>query len=494
MDYTEKEVRAVVLACYISGFIAPLLSTMMNLSLVNIGEDFDIGSHDLAYVNSAFLLTSVIFMVPFARLADIIGKKKLFVIGLSIIVVGCFVACLAPNFWFVVIGRGIIGIGSASLATVSISMLTDVTPLQKRGTVMGYSTMFIYMGLSLGPVIGGALNDLIGWRLLFLLTVPLAAISIALITTGFKGEIQPHPDGVFDTKDAVLYGIAILLSMAGVMNLPATWAIVSLVVGVIFMFIFVRTQIGNANCLLNMGLFKNWQFTGSCVASFMSYASSYSISFFLALYLQSIGQLSSTEAGLVMVTQPLVQCICSPIFGKLTDRVRNKVVLPTVGMVLTCVSLSIYITYTLDTPVYMTVVAMIIGGIGFAMFSAPNTTLIMSSVSRDHSSEASGVLAVMRQAGMMVSMGVAMLFITIIMGSMDNLRPETYQTFLDVMRYSFIASLVMCIIGTITSALRGPKSPVGNRGRCSHFGDSWKISVLPKSYSQHNLYGIPKKI
>ncbi|MBQ7621421.1 MAG: MFS transporter, partial [Candidatus Methanomethylophilaceae archaeon] len=135
MGYSEKEAKAVVLACYISGFIAPLLSTMMNLSLVNIGEEFDVGSHDLAYVNSAFLLTSVIFMVPFARLADIIGKKRMFIIGLTIVVIGCFVACLAPDFWFVVIGRGIIGCGAASLATVSISMLTDVTPKNRRGTV-----------------------------------------------------------------------------------------------------------------------------------------------------------------------------------------------------------------------------------------------------------------------------------------------------------------------------------------------------------------------
>ena len=458
MGYSEKEARAVVLACYISGFIAPLLSTMMNLSLVNIGEEFDVGSHDLAYVNSAFLLTSVIFMVPFARLADIIGKKRMFIIGLTIVVIGCFVACLAPDFWFVVIGRGIIGCGAASLATVSISMLTDVTPKNRRGTVMGYNTMFIYMGLSLGPVIGGALNDLIGWRLLFLITVPLAAASIILITTGFKGEISADPNGVFDTRDSILYGIAVLLTMGGVMNLPATWAIIAVIIGIIFMILFVRSQIGNADCLLNMDLFKYWPFTGSCIAAFMSYASSYSISFFLALYLQSIGQLSSTEAGIVMVTQPLIQCICSPFFGKLTDRMENKIILPTVGMILTSISLAIYISFTLDTPVYMVFVSMAIGGIGFAMFSAPNTTLIMSAVPPSHSSEASGVLAVMRQTGMIVSMGIAMFFITTIMGSMDNLRPETYEAFLQVMSYSFMVCLAMCIVGMITSAFRGQKN------------------------------------
>ena len=133
MEYTEKEINAVKYACYISGFIAPLLSTMMNLSLVNIGEEFGTGSHDLAYVNSAFLLTSVIFMVPLAKLQDIIGKKKLFVIGLLIICMGCIIGSLAPSFWFVVIARSIIGIGASALAVVSVAILTDVIPLNKRG-------------------------------------------------------------------------------------------------------------------------------------------------------------------------------------------------------------------------------------------------------------------------------------------------------------------------------------------------------------------------
>ena len=461
MEYSEKEIRSVMLACCISAFITPLLSTMMNLSLVNIGEDFGVGSHDLAYVNSAFLLSSVIFMVPNSRIADIVGKKKLFVAGLNIIVLGCFISCLAPDFWFVVIGRGIIGCGAASLATVSISMLVDVTPRGRRGTVLGYSTMCSYLGLSLGPIIGGTLNDLIGWRLLFLITVPFAAVSVVLMMKGFKGEITTDPDGTFGRKEAVIYGMAMLLTMGGVMNLPAAWAVVLVIVGAVFMVLFVRSQIGNPDCILNMSLFKYWPFTGSCIAAFMNFAASYSISFFLALYLQSIGQLSATQAGLVMIIQPLVQCLTSPTFGRLTDRMRNKIILPTAGMILTSLSLLVYITLTLDTPMYVIYAAMAVGGLGLSMFSTPNTTLIMSAVPPNHTSEASGVLAVMRQTGMIFSMGIAMFFITIVMGSMDNLSPENYGAFLQVMCYSFSVCLVMCIIGAITSALRGQKTPAG---------------------------------
>jgi len=455
MEYSASEIRAVTWACYISGFIAPLLSTMMNLSLVNIGNEFDTGSHDLAYVNSAFLLTSVIFMVPFAKLADIIGKKKMFIISLLIIVAGCFLACVAPNFWVVVIGRGIIGIGAAALATVSLSMLTDVVPPQRRGTTIGYHTMFVYMGLSLGPAIGGTLNDLMGWRLLFLLTVPLAIASTAIILTGFKREIYKDPDGVFDTKDSVIYSIAILFTMAGVMNLPNLWSMGAIAIGLVFLALFIKSQIGHADPLLDMTLFKTWTFSGSCIATFMSYASSYCLSFFVALYLQSIGQLSATEAGLLMTVQPLIQCVFTPFCGKLTDRISNKTVLPTLGMAVTAIGVLSYTFYDLDTPLTAVVMSMIVIGFGFSLFSAPNTTLIMSSVPREHTSEASSMVAVMRQTGMMVSMGIAMTFITTIMGSTDNLRPETYGLFLDVMRYSMMVCFGMCIVGIITSAARG---------------------------------------
>jgi len=445
----------VMWACYLSGFIAPLLSTMMNLSLINIGEDFNVGSHDLAYVNSAFLLASVIFMVPFAKLADIIGKKRLFIMGLVITMAGCAIACLAPNFWFVVIGRAVIGVGAASLATVSISILTDVVPQNKRGTAIGYQTMFVYMGLALGPAIGGTLNDLIGWRLLFLLTVPLALASMSILITGFRGEIRNDPDGVFDAKSSVLYGVAILLTMSGVMNLPALWAAASLVIGLICLALFIRSQIGNPHCIQDMSLFKNWTFTGSCIATFMSYASSYSISFFLPLYLQSIGQLSATEAGILMIVQPVIQCVFTPFCGKLTDRIENKVLLPTAGMAISAIGVLSFVFYDLEMSYYLVLTSMVLIGFGFSLFSAPNTTLIMSSVPKTHTSEASAMVSVMRQTGMMVSMGIAMLFITAIMGSTDNLSPETYGLFLEVMKYSMMVCFCMCIVGTITSALRG---------------------------------------
>ena len=457
MAYDERERRMVLLACCFAGFITPLLSTMMNLSLVNIGQEFGAGSHQLAYVNTAFLLSSVVFMVPMAKVGDIVGKKRIFMTGVAVIAVTCLVAPFSPDFWFLIACRAVMGLGSACIVTTSVSMITDVFPHENRGGAIGLQTMCVYIGLAAGPVVGGLLNDAFGWHSLFYIIVPIAVVAVVCMMA-FRSEIRPDEGGRFDSKGSVLYGIAIVLSMGGMINLPETWAYAMLVVGVLFLAVFVWSQLRTPHHLLNVRLFKGRVFSGSCLATFMNYASSYSISYFLALYLQSIGNLTATEAGMLMLVQPAIQAVLTPYFGRLSDRQADKRVLPTVGLVISAFGIATILTYGVGTPLSTVVVTQIIIGIGFSMFSAPNTSIIMGSVDPRETGEASAMVAVMRQTGMMVSMGIAMLFISVIMGSADNLFPETYDSFITVMRCSFGVCVAMCIVGAVVSLFRGKGS------------------------------------
>ncbi len=457
MAYDERERRMVLLACCFAGFITPLLSTMMNLSLVNIGQEFGAGSHQLAYVNTAFLLSSVVFMVPMAKVGDIVGKKRIFMTGVAVIAVTCLVAPFSPDFWFLIACRAVMGLGSACIVTTSVSMITDVFPHENRGGAIGLQTMCVYIGLAAGPVVGGLLNDAFGWHSLFYIIVPIAVVAVVCMMA-FRSEIRPDEGGRFDSKGSVLYGIAIVLSMGGMINLPETWAYVMLVVGVLFLAVFVWSQLRTPHHLLNVRLFKGRVFSGSCLATFMNYASSYSISYFLALYLQSIGNLTATEAGMLMLVQPAIQAVLTPYFGRLSDRLADKRVLPTVGLIISAFGIATILTYGVGTPLSTVVVTQIIIGIGFSMFSAPNTSIIMGSVDPRETGEASAMVAVMRQTGMMVSMGIAMLFISVIMGSADNLSPETYDSFITVMRCSFGVCVAMCMVGAVVSLFRGKGS------------------------------------
>lgn len=454
MEFTKKEMKMVLLACCVGGFVTPLLSTMMNLSLVNIGSEFGVGSHDLGYVNTAFLLTSVIAMVPAARLGDIIGRKRVYLIGMAIMGVTCLLAPLSPNFWVLIFCRAVIGIGAAASTCMSVALIADVFPKEVRGGALGLQTMCVYIGLAAGPAIGGVVNDIAGWHGLFLLVVPLAVASIVCMLT-FKHEISPASGCSLDCTGTALYGTAIFASMLGVLNLPEVWAIVLVVIGLILLVSFGLQQSRSDNFLLNVHLFRSRVFTGSCIASFMCYAASYSLNFFLPLYLQHIGMMSSTEAGMMLLIQPIIQAIFTPLFGRLSDKMTDKRILPTFGMIIAAVGELTVVFYSTTSSLPIVVATMVLVGFGFAMFTAPNTSIIMSSVPPSETGEASAMTSVTRQTGMMVSMGVAMLCISVIMGSADNISPETYGDFLDVLKTSFIIAFLMCCIGAVFSVLRG---------------------------------------
>ncbi len=453
-DYTDSERTRLLIASCVAGFITPVLSTMISLSLTSIGEDFGVGSHDLAYLNTMFLLSCVLFMVPLARLADIYGKRRFFILGLLLTAVGCLLAAVSPSFTWLMMCRIIAGAGSAALVSSSISLVVDVYPPEKRGSALGIQTMCTYLGMAAGPPLGGVLNQFLGWQSLFYFIVPIALVGAILMMT-FRHEIRPMEGRSFDVVGTVLYGFGIVLAMGGLLSLPETWAYIAIVVGVVLIAAFARWESRTKDRLLNVHLFRSRVFAGSNVAAFLNYAACNSISYFMALYLQSIGELTSSEAGMLMLVQAAVQAILTPIFGRLSDRVKDKRILPTVGMAICAVGVSLFLFYGTEMNIYLVLATMLVVGTGNGIFSTPNTSVVMGASPPDQTGEASGALSVMRQSGMMLSMGIAMLIISTIMGSTDNLVPENYGLFVDVIHLSFTICVIMCIVGVIVSALRG---------------------------------------
>lgn len=445
-----------VAAC-LASFVTPLLSTMMNLSLVSIGEDFSVGSHELAYVNTSYMLATAIFMVPLSRLADIIGKKRAFMIGESVVLVASLLASISPSFLWLVGCRTLMGAGAAVTVSVSISMVTDVYPPGMRGLAIGLQTMCTYVGLAGGPPLGGALNDMIGWHALFLIVVPLSLGSLVCMSM-FRHEISPDAGSPFDGRGSVLYGTGVLLSMMALINMTEAWALPVLLIGIAVIWLFARQQARIPNYLLNVRLFRNRDFTGPVIATFLSYAASYSVSYFLALYLQSVGALDSTQAGMLMLIQASVQSVCTVYFGRMSDRVRNKHLLPVAGATVTTVGVSLFLFYGTEMDLALVVATMLLVGTGLGMFSSPNTSVAMGSVPADETGEASAMVAVMRSIGAVVSLAIAMMFISVCMGSADDLVPENYGSFVDAIHMSFAVCLAMCIACILASAVGGRDS------------------------------------
>lgn len=452
-EFTKREKRTVLAAACLAIFINPMVGTMLNLALVAIGEDFQCSTHQLGWLTSVFFISSVMAMMPAAKLSDIYGKKRIFTTGILICSAGLVLSSLSRDIYMLYCFRAFTGFGTAMISCNSVSMISDVYKRRERGVALSINTACVYLGASLGPSIGGLVTDILGWRALFLIILPMMAAALLCIC-GFKHNITSTPGMRMDSKGSAVYAAAVLATMLGLISLPDLYAVGLIVVGAVVMVAFVRVEMSSENPVIDMRMFRNGPFTRSLVALFLNYAASYCINFFLALYLQSIGAMTATQAGLVLMVQPVFQVVLTLGVGRYIDSLDYRI-LPTVGMGVLCAGLGMMMLLGEDINVPYTVLCLAVNGIGFGLFSSPNTTATMSYVDPKQYNEASGLIATLRQTGMMMSMGLATCLISLFMGSTASLTPENYLLFMDVMKWAWVVCLAFGGIGMFFSWFRG---------------------------------------
>ncbi|MGN1045422.1 MAG: MFS transporter [Candidatus Methanomethylophilaceae archaeon] len=458
-EYTAVERRLVLIASCMAIFVNPLIGSMLNLALNAIGSDLHCSAHQLGWIASIFFISSVAAMVPAARLADIIGKRRVFIAGALIALVSLLLCTLSQDIYMLYLFRGMSGIGTACISSTSISMIADVYPKERRGSALAWNTACVYVGASIGPSLGGVITDVLGWRYVFVLVVPFLLIGIATILR-FPYNIANTKGEPFDAKGSAIYVVAVLLVMFGLISLPEAYAAVMMAAGFLVLGLFVREECRTEYPVMHLSLFRNSRFTRSLAALFLNYAASYSISFFLSLYLQNIGRMTPTEAGMMLMVQPVVQVIFTLLAGRVVDRMDLRI-LPTVGMSLTLVGIVIlFVSLGLDFDPAMIYVSLAVMGMGFGLFSSPNTTATMAYVDRADYNKASALIATMRQVGMTTSMGIATCLISVYLGTSAAIAPENYPLLIEVMRTGWIVCIAFCAVGALFSWFRGRTSDV----------------------------------
>ncbi len=448
ISYSRTDVRALLLSTCAAAMVVPLMSTMLNLALVSIGQDFGVGSHDLGYVNTFFLLGSVIGMVPASRIASIRGMRRIFRLGLVLTLACSVMLALSPNFQFLMVMRLVVGVTSSLTLVTAVASITYVVPLEHRGWALGINTTAVYIGLSLGPFFGGVICDFLGWRFVFVIVALVAAVALAM-SRSFKHEIVPQPGRPMDWIGAVGWAVSMFVLMTGVVNAGTDWAPYAIAAGAVLLVIEIVYLDRSSNPVFSVRLFRNRGYATAAIATFMNYGASYSISFFMALYLQSIGALTATGAGLLMLVQPAMQVLLTARAGALYDRLPDKRTLPALGALVTAIGVGMFMFLGTRVDFWYVAATLVVCGIGSGIFSSPVTALIMSSVPPEDRGDASGTVSLMRQTGMMVSMGIAMACIAFIMGSTDNLGPATYGLFIDTIHAAFAICFVMCVAGLL---------------------------------------------
>jgi len=453
-EMNKHERRMILFAASMGTFLNPMITTMVLLALPAIGLEFIVSARDLGWMSTAFILSTAICLVPGAGVVDRIGYKKSFIIGEVIIAVSCLISVFAPNYTILLLLRILAGVGSALVMITSLAIITRVFPANKRGMAIGINLATVYVGLSLGPVVGGLLTEIAGWRSLFLVTIPVIFISGIAMLAFMKQEFT-NPAKSFDIKGTILYAIAIFCTMFGLSTITDTWSPIFAVSGVLLFIIFIWYERRIEEPVLHVNLFfKNKRFARSSYAALLNYGCTYGSVYMVSLYLQSIGALSALEAGLIIFFQPVIQTVMTPIAGKLSDHFDSRY-LATLGMTLSAIGVLLLAGLGLSANVSYIAITQVFIGLGSALFSSPNTNAMMSSVSQKEYSTASSIIAVMRQFGMILSMAVCMAAISIFVGGLDMLGPEIYPEFVQALQVSMIICAGLAAIGIIFSWFRG---------------------------------------
>lgn len=453
---TDK--RLILLITCMAVFITPFLGSSVNIALVSVGKEF-IGTDEilLSWVVLGYLLSAAIFIVPFGRIADVFGRRMIFIAGLSIIVVSSFLCSISNSVLMLIASRAIEGLGSAMIFGTAIAILTSAYPAKERGKVLGINVAITYIGLSLGPFLGGLITQYAGWRSIYA-GIMVYSLLVALLTLWkVKDEWRCAETEKFDMAGIALYASALFLLAYGLSLIPDLTGASLVILSLLVLVVFLWWELRNRNPILKVSVFRNnTVFMFSNMAALINYSATFAVAFLLSFYLQSIKGFDYQTAGLILIAQPIMQAVFSPLTGRLSDRIEPRIV-ASAGMSLCVVGLALFALMTPDTPLIYIIAGLMFIGLGFALFSSPNTNAIMSSVERCDYGVASGMVSTMRLIGQMMSLGIAMLTFSVIMGRVE-IKPGD-QAFNSVLmpgiKTAFVIFAVLCVIGLFASLARG---------------------------------------
>ncbi len=449
--------KILLMVVVISSFFTPFMGAAVNIALPKIGDEFSMSAVSLSWVAMSFILSSATLLVPFGRLADILGRRKLFLLGMIIFTVATLLCGISPSGFFLILFRLLQGLGSALIFSTGMAIVVSAFPVEERGKVIGINTTAVYIGLSAAPFLGGILTQTIGWRSIFFIVAAAGALLIPAIIFKIRAEWADGDGEKFDYRGSVIYTISILSLMCGFSKLPKNYAFVLAAAGIAGFLVFVNIELKAEYPVLNMKLFRHSRvFAFSNLAALINYAATFGVTFILSLYLQNVKGFAPRQAGLILVTQPVVMAITASVSGRMSDRVDSRI-LSSLGMGIIVAGLTMLVFIDRETSNLYLIPALAILGFGFGMFSSPNTNSVMSSVAKRDLGIASATVGTMRLTGQMISMAIASMAIHIFIGD-AKIGESNIPQFMRSVNLIFIVFALLCFIGVFASLARGEKN------------------------------------
>jgi len=395
----------------VGAFMAPLDGSIISVALPVMGQQLGLSFEGTLWVHAAYLLTMSVLLIPLGRLADQRGRFKFYLVGIALFTLGSLGAAMSTGSTTIILARVLQGCGGALLSSTSTALVTAAFPPNERGKAMGINVGSVYVGLTIGPPLGGFLVDALSWHWIFLINIP---IGIAVLLWGWhlrravpESRIEHKPDML----GSIWLGLAIIALLLP-LTLHVQWGWTSaptlalFIVSIISFAAFILRERKVPEPLIDLNMLRdNRQFALGNLASLLNYMAIFGVALLTSVWLQLVQGLPANHAGWIMLGQPMVQSILSPVTGRLSDHIDARF-LTFFGMIMIALGMSLLACLAKGASLAAIIASLAVVGIGMASFSAPNGSSVMGSVERHQLGLAGAFFGTMRVVGMTFSVAI----------------------------------------------------------------------------------------
>ena len=457
MKNEKEQQKNTLRMAMVTSFITTFMGSALNLSIPAMEAEFQVSAAMVGWVVTAYTLSVAALSVPMGKAADVTGRRRVLLTGISSFAVITVLCPLAADIRIIIVLRVLQGIAASMIFSTNNAILISVFPGSERGRVLGLSTAAVYIGLSLGPVLGGLLNHRFGWRSVFLASAAIAAAAFLFALKGAPKDSSLRTEkgkNLFDIAGSMLFIASVTLALLGLTDLTITrWGWIVLAAGVALGILFVRAELRAEDPVIRVAMFtKDREFTSSNLAALLNYGATFAISYLVSIYLQVAMGYNSQNAGLILICMPAVQAVFSPYTGRLSDRIAPYK-LASLGMGFCVLGLVLFAFLQTDSSLWYVILALMVEGLGFGLFSSPNTNAVMSCVDRSEYSVANSILATMRTVGHSSSMAVVTIIVGAVLGS-KGLTDVSADMLVHTMHIIFAVFVALCVLGVFFSLQR----------------------------------------
>ncbi|CAK7007079.1 MAG: Riboflavin transporter RibZ [Eubacterium sp.] len=451
---------SILFTVLIMTFMVTLDGSIVNVALPVMSSELNASMGDIEWVASIYLVVTCATILIFGRLGDMIGKVRIFQIGVILFTIGSLLCSISGTLPLLIGARVVQGLGSAAALANNQGIITESFPPDERGKALGFVSTFVALGSMTGPTLGGMILTVLPWTYIFLINIPVGVLSF-LIGLRTLPNKKPAKPGRLDAKGSVLLLLSILLlfgSFTLLQNGVSLLIIIGIIAGAVFLVLFIVVEKRMDDPLVPIGIFKNKMFSLNLFTMLTAFVAIGANNIIMPFYLQDARQFSPGMAGLLMTVIPLITAVMGPISGTMSDHIGSE--LPTmIGLIFTTIGLALMTMLGIDTTIAVIILFLAVIAVGSALFQSPNNSLVMGSVSRDELGLVGSLAGLVRNMGMSVGITAGTSLLYSRMSDMAGYRVTNYipghpDIFLYGLRSVYIMLAVVVFVGALLTVIR----------------------------------------